>query len=130
MRKLRPLKRLPVRLRASVAASSPAIDADFCEVGVPAEALEHLSIDDETRRGLAAMLSLKDPVRSLRATDPDASTKLKDDAIILGRWVDGRLPGCLRTVESVKISRLIRAAKSSAAVIVSDGLMDQYGNAF
>jgi hypothetical protein len=130
MRKLRPLKRLPRHLRPKVAASSPAADSDFCEVGIPYETLEFLAIDDEMRRGLTAMLSLKEPIQSLQRKYPDMAAELKRDAVTIGRWIDGRLKTCVRTIEEVQFSRLIADAKASSSLSVSAGLADRYSRQF
>lgn len=124
------LKRLPKHLRQRVAACSPASDSDFYTIGIPYKVLKFLSIDDDTRRGLTAVLSLKEPIHSLHRTHPETAAELKKDAIDIGRWVDGRLQGSVRSVEDVEFSRLIAAAKASSSVKVSAALANTYSRAF
>lgn len=130
MRKIRSLQRLPKQLQARVASCNPASDSAFVKAGIPSETLEFLTIGDDARRGLAAVLALGAPIQALRATYPETAEQLKQDAITIGRWVDGLLQKSVRSLESVQLSRRIAAAKASAAVTVSGGLMRQYSRAF
>lgn len=113
-----------------VTACVPADDDAFRTVGITSETLELLALDDDTRRGLAAVLSLKDPVRTLGEMHPEAAEVLKEDAILIGIWVDERLKKSLQSVDEVALCRIMRVGISSSAVVVSEGLVDTYNRMF